>query len=49
MATTKGKRIISAGWKKKSMSISKKKIGMKENRLNRIGIVLSSDIARTKV
>jgi hypothetical protein len=48
MATTKRKRIIRAGRKKKSLGVSKKR-GMKENKLNRIGIVLSLDIAGTKV
>jgi hypothetical protein len=48
MAMTKRKRIIRAGRKKKSLGVSKKR-GMKENKLNRIGIVLSLDIAGTKV
>jgi hypothetical protein len=48
MAMTKRKRIIRAGRKKKSLGVSKKR-GMKENKLNRIGIVLSLDIAGTKL
>jgi hypothetical protein len=41
--------IISVGWERKNISVNKKKRDMKENKLNNIGIALSSNIVGMKV